>query len=288
MTVSGKETVATRPRDASMSLLNNVFAQPIDPGYAKAAAKRREAGEDAPEGPKRSLSLALMAGMLGLGLLLSVAILQAQGSAGVVSAERAGLVERIRAQEETTTRLKESLAELQATIAELEDSRLRSSAAGQRVREELQLLQSAAGTVAVAGPGVSVVLDNAERPDAAARPDMARVLDIDLQQVVNGLWAAGAEAISINGQRVSARSAIRTANDVILVNDSPLSPPYHVQAIGDSRTLPNTFAEGPGGEFLRSASSQWGIRYSVRAEESLRIPATSVSLHYAANSGEAS
>nr|WP_246211808.1 DUF881 domain-containing protein [Phytoactinopolyspora alkaliphila] len=226
--------------------------------------------------------------MLGLGLLLSAAILQAQGSAGVVSAERAGLIERIRAQESTTERLQETLADLQSSISELEDSRLQSSGAGQRVREELQLLQGSAGTSAVAGPGVSVVLDNAERPEEAERPDMARVLDLDLQQVVNGLWAAGAEAISVNGQRVSALSAIRMANDVILVNSRPLSPPYYVQAIGDSRTLPNHFSDGPGGEFLRSASAQWGIRYSVRAEESIELPATSVNLLYANNAGEAS
>lgn len=288
MTVTSNKAVQTRPRDASMSLLNNVFADSLDPGYRSAAARRRRESSEAASGrSKPRVSAALMVGMLALGLLFSVAILQAQGSESVLSAEREGLIERIRSEEDRAATLRDTRTELQAEIAQLEDRQLSSSAEGQQVREELQLLQNAAGTGAVSGPGASVVLDNAEDPEAMEDPNLARVLDFDLQQVVNGLWAAGAEAISINGERITAMSPIRMASDVIHVNSRPLSPPYHVQAIGDSRTLPSEFSEGIGGEFLRTASPS-GIRYTIRAEESVTLPAADLGLRYATRSEEGS
>ena len=56
-----------------------------------------------------------------------------------------------------------------------------------------------------------------------------RVLDRDLQELVNGLWAAGAEAVSVDGQRLTARTAIRSAGEAVLVDFRPLSPPYVVR-----------------------------------------------------------
>ncbi|WP_162448999.1 DUF881 domain-containing protein [Phytoactinopolyspora mesophila] len=275
--MAGKKNHGTRPRDASMSLLNNIFAQPLDPGYQQAAARREKSGD--PGGGSR-FSLALVVGMLALGLLLAMAILQAQGTASVISAEREGLIERIRVQEEQVERLSESMDSLQSEISDLEDTLLRQSATGQQLRDRLQLLRSAAGTMPVSGPGVAVVLDDAEDVEAAENPQLARVLDVDLQLVVNGLWTAGAEAISINGQRLTALSGIRGANNMIHVNHQPLKPPYAVWAIGDSRTLPSRFSENIGGESLRVAASH-GVRYAVRAEEALDLPAANPSLAYA-------
>ena len=65
--------------------------------------------------------------------------------------------------------------------------------------------------------------------------DTGRVRDRDMQRVVNGLWESGAEAISVNGQRLTALSAIRAAGDAILVDNKPLVPPYTVLAVGDGQ-----------------------------------------------------
>ncbi|WP_166356296.1 DUF881 domain-containing protein [Phytoactinopolyspora limicola] len=287
--MAGRNRPETRPRDASMSLLNNLFSQSLEPGYAQAAARRRSTGEqDGGDRTVRSrVSVALVIGMLALGLLLAMAIVQAQGSVGVVSAEREGLIERIRGEEAKTERLQDSLASLRSEISELEDTQLRQTSTGQSLRERLQLLQGAAGTSAVAGPGIAVVLDDAEDIEAAERPDLARVLDVDLQMVANGLWAAGAEAISINGERLTTMSAIRMANNIIHINQQPLKPPYAVWAIGDSRTLPSRFSEGPGGDTLRVAQQQ-GVRSAVRVEEWLELPAARSQLIYARHAEEAS
>ena len=68
------------------------------------------------------------------------------------------------------------------------------------------------------------------------------MLDIDLQILVNGLWESGAEAISINGHRLSNLTAIRGAGDAITVDYRSLTRPYQIEAIGDPRTLPASFA----------------------------------------------
>lgn len=279
MTAPDNSSTGTRPRDASMSLLNNLFQQPLEPGYAEAARRRRERGED--PGSNRASPIVLLAGGLALGVLFAFGLAQAEGTASIASAEREGLIERINSEESHTERLRETVDELQTEISELEDVALRGTARGQRVRDELQLLTQAAGTSAVSGPGVSVILNDAEDPSVAERPEVARVLDVDLQNVVNGLWLAGAEAISINGQRLTALSAIRMAENIIYVHHQALRPPYRVEAIGDSRTLPQKFIDGPGGEFLRGAASHGGIQYEVNTVESLTLPAASPEVRYA-------
>lgn len=269
-----------------MSLLNNLFAQPMEPGYEQAAARRRAADEAPPKSRRPRASVALVIGMVAVGLLLAMAALQAEGSASIISAEREGLIDRINSQRDQAERMRDTVASLQTEIADLEDGQLQNTAAGQQLRDQLRLLQITAGTVAVSGPGVAVVLDDAENPDIYENPEEAAVLDLDLQQAVNGLWAAGAEAISINGERLTSLSAIRKASNIMHVNQQPLSPPYVIWAVGDSRTLPTAFGEGPGGDHLRAAQEA-GVVVTIQAEESLTLPASSPTLLYANNAEEA-
>lgn len=110
------------------------------------------------------------------------------------------------------------------------------------------------GAVAVRGPGVKLVVNDAKEAtqggdgnprETSGFSDTGRVRDRDMQRVINGLWESGAEAVSINGQRLTALSAIRAAGDAILVDNKPLVPPYTVLAVGTangsapgSRTVP--------------------------------------------------
>ena len=87
------------------------------------------------------------------------------------------------------------------------------------------------------------------------------MLDRDLQTVVNGLWAAGAEAVAVNGQRLTALSAIRSAGDAILVDYRPLTRPYVVTAIGDPATLQAAVRRGARRPALRTLQQTYGIRY---------------------------
>jgi uncharacterized protein YlxW (UPF0749 family) len=254
-----------------MSLISDLFANPIDEGYVEAAQRRAAAG--GPEAAVRKISPALILGLLALGMLLGIAALQERQNAGVLSVEREALVDRIERATAHVDRLERDLADIERDIVEIEAGRLDNLAVGNELRESIAVTQGLAGTHSVTGPGVVVEIDDAEGGEASEA--QASVLDLDIQQIVNGLWAAGAEAVAVNGQRVTALTAIRSANDVILVNFRPLNPPYEVSAIGDARTLGGRFLEGSGGAWLLAASSTAGIRFDVRTEQSLTLPAAS-------------
>lgn len=264
-----------------MSLLNDLFAKPLDPGYEEAAVRRREAGEPAAAASGPRFSPALIMGMLALGLLLTMAALQVRDTAGIVSSERQSLIERIRDEDDRLSALQQDVSGLEAEIRGLEDSLLQNSADGQAFRAEVQRLQASAGAIAVTGPGVVVTLDNAEGPENAEDPELSRVLAIDLQQVVNGLWSAGAEAVSVNGQRVTGLTAIRQVDNVVKINYRPTNPPFEIMAIGDSRSLPREFGDGSGGQWLRHVAGNNGLRFDVRSEDSLTVPAGNTPLIYA-------
>jgi uncharacterized protein YlxW (UPF0749 family) len=112
--------------------------------------------------------------------------------------------------------------------------------------------------------------------------DQGRVQDRDLQIVVNGLWEAGAEAIAINGERLTSLSAIRSAGEAVLVGFRPLSPPYRIQVIGDPQAMQTAFASNLGGQYLQALSSNFGIRSTVEQKDSITVPAAgSLTLRYA-------
>lgn len=267
-----------------MSLLNELFANPLDEGYAQAAARRAVAGEDASSGDRSRGSVALMFGLLGLGLLLTLAVLQVQQEEGVVSAERESLIEEIDAASARTSELEEIVSSLEEDITQLQASALQNAAAMEELRGSMSSTQVAVGATAVAGPGIVVEVDDAE-PGSVADPDvdesMLDVFDADLQQVVNGLWAAGAEAVGVNGERIMPTTAIRSVNEVVLVNLRPLQSPYEVTAIGDPDMLSSEFVDGPGFAWLAAAESRHGIQYEIQAHESLTLPGGAPSVEVA-------
>jgi uncharacterized protein YlxW (UPF0749 family) len=127
-----------------------------------------------------------------------------------------------------------------------------------------------------------VVQDAADLGTPGAQ-DLGRVLDVDLQQVVNGMWQAGAEAVAINGERVGALTAIRSAEDVVLVNYVPVVSPYEVRAVGDPRTLPTEFLRSDGGAWLQAVQVSAGLRFTIDSvTDDMLLPATPVgTLRYA-------
>ncbi|GAA3074125.1 hypothetical protein GCM10020000_68890 [Streptomyces olivoverticillatus] len=136
-----------------------------------------------------------------------------------------------------------------------------------------------AGATPVQGPGVKVVVDDAKQAktsgggprESSGFSDTGRVRDRDMQRIVNGLWQSGAEAIAINGQRLTALSAIRAAGDAILVDNRPLVPPYTVLAIGDGQRLSTTFQDSVDGQYLHVLQQNYGIRASISAEGEVRL-----------------
>ncbi|WP_046507518.1 DUF881 domain-containing protein [Streptomyces odonnellii] len=259
--------------DASMSLLNNVMDHSLDEGYAEAAARR-----DAEEGGLPSTlraKLWLAAGLVLAALVVTVGAAQARISAPVVAKERDELIDRINAETATADELEKSVEKLRDEVGARQRAALR--AHGGDTGERIALL---AGATAVHGPGVKLVVDDAREsgsdgggPRGGGFSDTGRVRDRDMQRVVNGLWESGAEAIAINGQRLTSLSAIRAAGDAVLVDNRPLVPPYTVLAVGNGKKLSTAFQDSADGRYLRSLQQNFDIRTSISDQEEVRLPA---------------
>jgi uncharacterized protein YlxW (UPF0749 family) len=104
------------------------------------------------------------------------------------------------------------------------------------------------------------------------------VLDSDVQTAVNGLWQAGAEAIAINGRRLTATTAIRTAGSAILVDFKPLVPPYRIEAIGDPAGLVTAYDATRSARDLAALAETYSLQLAVAAADELALPAATAIL----------
>ena len=133
-------------------------------------------------------------------------------------------------------------------------------------------------TTPVSGPGITVTLTDRSGPGRGN----GNVRDQDLAMVVNAMWAAGADAVSINGQRVGPETFVRTAGSVILVNVTPVSSPYKVAAIGDANALSVALVRGATGDYLSAAQSVTGMTVSSTVSDSLQMEALTLTDSHAA------
>ncbi|MFK4146109.1 DUF881 domain-containing protein [Streptomyces sp. NPDC004065] len=272
-------SIPSRPSrpDASMSLITNVMDHSLDDGYAEAAARKRAAGEGGmPKTLRARLGLAV--GLVLAALVVTVGAAQARVAAPTVAKEREELIDRIDRETAAADRLEHTVDELRDDVDARQREALRDSGGNARA----DLVGFLAGATEVHGPGVKLVVDDAKEASSGGSggpretsgfSDTGRVRDRDMQRVVNGLWQSGAEAVSINGQRLTALSAIRAAGDAILVDNKPLVPPYTVLAVGDGKQLSTRFQDSPDGLYLNALQDNYGIRTSISVESDLRLPA---------------
>lgn len=249
-----------------VGLLTQVMTNTLDEDYQAAADRRAAAGEERP----RPRAGGLITGLALFGLLIGVAALSTQQNQPRLEAERDELISQIQAREESLDELQRMIGDTRDEITVLQENVADEVESSTALRRRLDSLGIAAGTVAVEGPGIVITADDAPGAD----PRSGGVIrDHDLQALVNGLWEAGAEAISINGRRLTALASIRFAGQAITVNFQSLSPPYVIQAIGDPETLPAMLAQTEGGQLWLSLELNFGISYDYETEESMLIPA---------------
>lgn len=139
------------------------------------------------------------------------------------------------------------------------------------LQEELQRVSMAACMLPVEGPGVIVTLDDSKRVlQPGENPNDLLIHDTDLLMVVNELKASGAEAISINGERITAMTEIRCAGTMILVNWNKISPPFEIRAIGNPDMLESgLMIRGGVVEMLKV----WGVQVNVQKVSKVSVPA---------------
>lgn len=248
---------------------------------------------DYPHGPptrwSRPWSSSVVTILTAIGALLVGFMLVAGMSAGRTSAlekdaRKDELIALIAARQQHTEQLATQLEELRAHVSGVEAE----AAAGvPSLTARLAEVEEAAGLTAVTGPGVRVTFTDAQ-PDCAAREEDCRILDSDLQQAVNALFAAGAEAITVNGERVISTTAIRRAGRQILVNYRVLTAPYVVEAVGNPDALEQDFARSGIARRFASWSEVYGLGFATEVVDNLELNAYggSVRLRTAAPAGE--
>ena len=237
---------------ASMSLLTSLLANPLDAGYEH---YRAEHGSR-PASLMGRVGVFVVAIALGFGAVVATASLRAP--AGAVKADL---------KQQASTR-SDNVAALDAEVQSLGRAIEQYSDPGAVVGIDGALSLQAASTPA-SGPGITVTLTDRATPGKGS----GAVRDQDLAMVVNALWGAGAEAISINGQRIGPGTFVRTAGSAILVNVTPVSSPYEISAIGDSNALSVALVRGNTGDYLSAAQSMTGMSVSTKVVPDLSMGA---------------
>ena len=260
------------------NLIEQLTAESVASDYVGAPA--------IPETGSRRQRVIVAAAALGLaGFVLALGISARILNAPVVNDQRTALIERIALADERQDALTEELDALRQEVVSARQDNLEQTLAGRVLTAQIADLELVTGYLAVTGPGVVVTLTDAPRGDQVSTQDVERVIDSDVQRAVNGLWYAGAEAVAINGQRLTARTAIRSAAGAILVNYRPLTPPYRIAAIGDPDTLSDRFLASPDAAALRKVSEQFGIGFDSKTSRELGLPASTSRLPDTATRG---
>lgn len=183
--------------------------------------------------------------------------------------------ERTRSNEARAVRLDELQAEVDTSTAALAPGDLLTQGLQRRANE----IATAAGRTDVTGKTVKVSLNDAplvggEVP-AGQDPDNYVIHQQDVQAVVNALWAGGAEAMMLQDQRVISTSAVRCVGNTLILQGRVYSPPYVIQAIGDTGRLVSSLEGDPQVENLRQWSLAVGLGYDVARPGRQTFPAYS-------------
>jgi uncharacterized protein YlxW (UPF0749 family) len=215
--------------------------------------------------------------VIGAGIALAAAVVTAaatQAHPGPRLSRKDKLVDLIAAEDAHAKTLRAELDSLRAQLDALQGAGANRGQALDALKRQIDALAPYAGLAAVRGPGLKVELrDSTLRTSPTGDPNDLVIHQQDIQSVVNALWAAGAEAMAINGQRVTAQTAIRCVGNTLLLHGSVYSPPYDILVIGDPSTLRNGLAEDLLVQRFQDAATQFRLGFTVSSAGGLTVPA---------------
>jgi uncharacterized protein YlxW (UPF0749 family) len=221
--------------------------------------------------------------LLGLGFLIAAQLASEGPRIRITSQERTPLVETaldLQAQQEA---LKAQILELRGAISDLEAAGQGGTAVTRELNDRLIQARTAAGLVALTGPGLVIQLSDSGLPVMEGDDERDYLVSgSDVHTVVEELWLAGAEAIAVNGERVTQATAVVDIGGSVLVNSAYLAPPYQVAVIGPEDMF-ERLTRSPGFvEFIRSRAEAYGIGVDYATPDQVDLPAYagSVSLRY--------
>ncbi len=227
--------------------------------------------------------LTLGAALLGLGFLIAAQL----GSEGprirYTTQERTPLLETANGLQAQQDELKDQLLALRAQIGQIEGAGEGSAELVRELNDELEQARIAAGLIPLSGTGIVLQLeDSVQSVSGEASEDDYLVGARDIRAMVEELWLAGAEAIAVNGERITPTTSVIDIGTSVLVNAAYLAPPYQITALGPD-DIYDRLATAPGFiDFVRARAEAYGIRISFAEPTTVDVPAFAgtVSLRY--------
>lgn len=210
--------------------------------------------------------------MIALALFIFSFIIAAQmntvGNTNIISEgmREADLLRELQTAKEEYEALKESYEESQEIVEEYKTSSSTNDALIASMKSDLEKANVLAGLADVKGEGVVVTIKDST--DMTLSAEAGLVHDTDLTAIVTELKAAGAEAISINGQRIIATTAIRCVGPTIQVNSVKVASPFYIKAIGNSKYLESALTIRNG---VVDSLKSYGIEVNIKTDNKITI-----------------
>ena len=221
-----------------------------------------------------SWQVTLGVALLALGFLIAAQLASEGPRVRYTTQERTPLVETANELQAQQDDLKARILDLRAQVQRIETQGEGSADLVRQLNADLQQARIAAGLIALTGTGIVIQLEDSKAP---VPPDGNEsdylVGSRDIRLVVEELWGSGAEAISVNGERITPTTAIIDVGTSLLINSAYLSPPYQVSALGGPDLYDHLSASPRFGDFVRTRSEGYGIGVSLAEPDSVDIPA---------------
>jgi uncharacterized protein YlxW (UPF0749 family) len=212
--------------------------------------------------------------LLALGFLIAAQLAAEGPRVRYTTQERTPLVETADELQAQQDALKSRILDLRSQIQVVEGQGEGSAAVVRQLNDRLQQARIAAGLIPLTGTGIVIQLEDSEQPvPPDGRASDYLVGSRDIRVVVEELWVAGAEAIAVNGERITPTSAIIDVGSSLLVNSAYLTPPYQITALGPPDLYDRLSASADFVDFVRGRSKGYGIGVSLAEPASVDMPA---------------
>lgn len=216
-------------------------------------------------------------GIVGLilGIVLSMRWkAQAQNTVPVEAGVRSSAAASIKRLEEEQKSLRARLTELQKELELYQGIAVARNDSLAEIAQDLDNQRILAGLVPMKGPGVKVVLDDSTKSPAPG-DDLSNYIvhEYQLRDVVNLLWEGGAEAMSLNNERIVGSTSIYCVGSTILVNNTRLSPPYEIAAIGNAASMENLLNRSTSLTKIKSLARQYGLQFRIQRAKEVTVVA---------------
>ncbi|MGB9840321.1 DUF881 domain-containing protein [Thermovenabulum sp.] len=220
---------------------------------------------------RANIMIAIICFILGFMLVTQFRSTEKSGSA-ITSLQRVQeLTAQLKSLMDEKEKLQGEVKELRNRLTEYENSASKISGVTEAMKKELLRARMVAGLVEGYGPGITITLDDSNVPRQPGEdPNLFLIHDEDILKVVNELFAAGAEAVSVNGQRIIATTEIRCVGPTIIINSIRMAPPFTIDAIGDPEYLESSMKMRGG---IIESLQVFGIQVSIKKQEKIYMPA---------------